>query len=165
MEKKRMNKRGQPEGMGLGTVLAIIAGVVVLVILIIGFTKGFDFIFGKWDILPGQDLETVVKSCEFSAQQGFKADHCSTFKEVAIDGKKQFVNCEDERVKANMDINIENKVGACGLIGGNNPVKNYCTNNVKGTDLDKTLVNGKTCSEWGFTPAAGTSPAAPSLPA
>lgn len=88
-----MRKRGQ-EGIGLGTLLLIILGVVVLVVLIVGFTKGFDFIFGKIGIAPGQSLQTAVASCEIAGQQELKADYCDEFKEVEIDDVKQLVTCD-----------------------------------------------------------------------
>ena len=95
-----MNKRGAE--LAIGTLIIIILGVVVLVLLIVGFTTGFDFFFGKFELLPGQDLETIAQSCRLAAQGDLKIDYCS-FKEIEIDGEKEFVNCKDERLKSSLE--------------------------------------------------------------
>ena len=63
----------------------------------LGFTKGFDFIFGKFDLAPGQDLETVLQGCNVAVQADLRIDYC-TFKKVKVDGVSQYVNCEDGRI-------------------------------------------------------------------
>jgi len=109
-------KRGQ-EGMSIGTLLLIILGVVVLVILILGFTMGFEYIFDKIGLLPGQSLETVAQSCAISVQGDLMVDFCS-FKEVKVDGKKQYVNCNDDRLEPSIvarlvDTDKEIPTGQC----------------------------------------------------
>src|SRR3989338_1828615 len=99
--KRGMGKKGQ-EGMSLGTLLFIILGVVILVVLIVGFSQGFDFIFGKFNLLPGQSLQTVVESCNIAGELKLSADYCSEFKQIKVDGKAEYLNCEDKRVQQNM---------------------------------------------------------------
>ncbi len=98
------NRRGQ-EGLTLTTLLLIVLGIVVVVVLIIGFTRGFDFIFGKVDILPGQDLQAVAESCIVAANAELLIDYCS-FKEVSVEGKDQLVNCEDARLQESIDAKL-----------------------------------------------------------
>ena len=64
--KKGMNKRGQD--LTIGTLVLIVLGVVVLVLLIVGFTKGWGFIFDKFDSAPGKSLETTIQACNFAGQ-------------------------------------------------------------------------------------------------
>ncbi len=87
-----MNKRGQ-EGVTLTTLLLIILGIVVVVIIIIGATQGFDFFFGKIGQLPGQSLQAAVSACEIAGETGLKADYCSQFRKVEINGEEQYVTC------------------------------------------------------------------------
>jgi len=47
MKKIVVDKKGQAEGTGLGTILALIVGVVAVIIIIVGLTQGWGFIFDK----------------------------------------------------------------------------------------------------------------------
>jgi len=94
---KGMNRKGQ-EGVTIGTLLLIVLGIVVVVVLIIGATNGFDFIFGKIDTLPGQDLQAVAQGCIIAAQNSLTLDYCEEFKEIELDGEKRLVNCEYSKI-------------------------------------------------------------------
>ncbi len=142
------NKRGQ-EGITIGTLLLIVLGLVVVVTIIIGATSGFGFIFDKFKLAPGQDLQAVAKSCEIAAQNNLKADYCYTFKEVELDGKSQYVNCEDSRVIASMVEQVD-KSFTCDDVDEKSAIENYCMNNVAEKDWEKILVNGKTCKDYGY---------------
>lgn len=65
------NKRGQ-EGMGIGTLLALLIGLAVAVIVILGFTLGWDKIL-PW--LSPENVDTLVTQCNVactaSSQYGF----------------------------------------------------------------------------------------------
>ena len=89
----RLNRKGQ-EGVTLTTLLLIILGIVVVVIIIIGATQGFDFFFGKIGQLPGQSLQAAVSACEIAGETGLKADYCSQFRKVEINGEEQYVTCD-----------------------------------------------------------------------
>ncbi len=141
MSKEGMNRKGQ-EGLTLTTLLLIVLGIVVVVIIILGFTGGFDFIFGKVKLLPGQDLQAVVTSCQLAAQNGLTADYCLTFKEITIDGVTEFLNCQDARVQSSMDKSIENKVTGCPS-GQNSTVVTKCVELVSNKNYDgKNKING-----------------------
>lgn len=92
---KRFSRKGQD--LSITTLILIVLGVVVLVLLVLGFTKGWDWITSKFDILPGQSLETVAQSCKIAVQSNLIVDFCS-FKAVKVDGVSQYVNCMDSRV-------------------------------------------------------------------
>ena len=143
-------KRGQ-EGMSIGTLLLIILGVVVLVILILGFTMGFEYIFDKIGLLPGQSLETVAQSCAISVQGDLMVDFCS-FKEVKVDGKKQYVNCNDDRLEPSIvarlvDTDKEIPTGQCV-----DAEKAFCEGKkADGKKMADLTVNGKTCVGYEVT--------------
>lgn len=84
-----MEKKGQ--GLSINAIILIILGVAVLVILVLGFTTGWDQ-FAFW--VPGNNVATVVKSCELacSSQSGY--DYCSLKRELkSQEGKFQNITC------------------------------------------------------------------------
>ncbi|HIG52171.1 TPA: hypothetical protein EYQ19_02020 [Candidatus Pacearchaeota archaeon] len=97
MEKRELNKKGQ--NLTIGAVILIVLGVVVLVMLVIGFTKGWSFLFGKFDVLPGSDLETIAQACKIAGEANLMIDFCA-FKKLN-DGN--WVNCEDDRFDKTLD--------------------------------------------------------------
>ena len=133
----RGNKKGQ-EGVTLTTMLLLILGLVVVVLVIIGFTMGWDTVFGKFKFLPGQDLETVKQACGVSASSGLSVDYCS-FKSVTVSGVKEEVNCEDTRLK---DDNV--KPLSCAA-----DVALLECAKLSSKDFDALRLNGKLCVEYG----------------
>src|SRR3989344_2228384 len=96
------------------TVILIILGLVVLVMMIIGFTKGWDFFFGKFDELPSE-LQTIAKACVLYAQGGLGIDFC----QYRLVGK-ELVNCRDTRIDAQLkaeDIDTTSASLKCGTDG------------------------------------------------
>ncbi|PIN92994.1 hypothetical protein COU54_04550 [Candidatus Pacearchaeota archaeon CG10_big_fil_rev_8_21_14_0_10_31_24] len=93
------NKKGQ-EGITLGTLLLIILGVVVVVVIIIGATSGFDFVFSKFKLAPGQSLEAKTQACIVAAKTNLNADFCREFDEVEIAGANQYVSCNFDSIKS-----------------------------------------------------------------
>ncbi len=90
-----MNKRGQ--NITLGTIILIILGVVVMVILIFGFTTGW----GKlWERLTGtagnSNVDTVVTACNLACNTENKYGYCREVKNVKLGGGKNLVgSCEN----------------------------------------------------------------------
>src|SRR3989338_4737790 len=145
MKKRSVIENKKAQDLTIGTLVLVVLGVVVLVLLIIGFTVGFDFIIDKFRIAPGQNLEAIAQSCKFSAEGSLKIDYCS-FKEVRIEGKKQYINCQDNRVqtaiKDEIDINTDT------FCDNFDDARDYCVKN--NLDLDET-VNGVTCEGYGIS--------------
>lgn len=77
----------------ISTVILIILGLAVLVMLIVGFTQGFDFLFGLFDRAPS-DLQQIASACELYAAGSLSIDFC-TFREAG----DELVNCNDPRIK------------------------------------------------------------------
>lgn len=78
----------------ISTVILIILGLAVLVMLIVGFTQGFDFLFGLFDRAPS-DLQQIASACELYVAGSLSIDFC-TFREAG----DELVNCNDPRIKA-----------------------------------------------------------------
>jgi hypothetical protein len=137
-----MEKEGQ--GLSISTLILIVLGVVVLVVIVIGFISGTDFLFEKFGLLPGQSLETVAQSCNIAATANLRVDYCQEFKEVKIDGKKQYVNCEFDDLRGSIGDTLD--------CGGRDYVREKCSSLLKGdTRLDPNaiIVNGLSCESWG----------------
>jgi hypothetical protein len=66
------NKRGQ--GLPVNAIILIILGVVLLVMLIIGFTLGWDKL-APW--IGGDNVEDVVSSCGVACSTGGKYAYCT----------------------------------------------------------------------------------------
>jgi hypothetical protein len=76
-----LNKRGQ--GLSVNAIILIVLGVVVLAVLIFGFTVGF----GK--ILPfissGDNVETIKTACSTACSTSNTLGYCTTPREIKID--------------------------------------------------------------------------------
>jgi hypothetical protein len=93
------NKRGQD--LSIGTLILIVLGIIVLVLLILGFTMGWDNLWGKINIFGGSTTRSdVVNACKLAASSQDTYTFCSkTFeiKEKDVDGKMKPVTlkCSD----------------------------------------------------------------------
>ena len=76
------NKRGQ--GLSTNAIILIILGIFILVILIVGFTMGWDTI-APW--LSKENVDDVVTSCALACNTLSEYDFCSQ-KRVLIDEEK-----------------------------------------------------------------------------
>jgi len=92
---KDFNKRGQRD-ISIGTILLIILGVVVIIVLVLGFTGTFGDIFGKRAAIPG-NVAAVEQGCKVAVQAGLIADYCYSFKKIS---DTEYINCEDNRISA-----------------------------------------------------------------
>lgn len=137
------NKKAQ-EGITIGTLLLIVLGAVVVVVIILGATGGLNFVFSKINLVPGQDLQAVVSSCEVAALNGLKADYCG-YKQAKIDNVKQYVNCEDTRIKDSMSAEAQTK--ATELTCETEEANSYCqTLFSQGKVESTTRVNNVLCA-------------------
>lgn len=132
---KRLSRKGQE--LSITTLILIVLGVVILVLLILGFTRGWDWIIGKFDLLPGQSLETLAQSCNVAAQGGLAVDFCS-FKKIKVDSVTQYLNCQDPRLQAS--ITSEDKPSC-----SPDAAKQYC---ISQKLKDDALINSQACSSF-----------------
>ena len=76
-----INKKAQE--MSLNTIILIILGLVVLVVLIIGFTVGFKNL--KEKIIPSNNIQTIADQCNLACSLGQEYDYCSKERELKSD--------------------------------------------------------------------------------
>lgn len=139
--KKGLNKKGQD--LSIGTLILIVLGIVVLVLLILGFSLGWSNLWDKVNIFGGgASIADVVTRCnlEITSNNGF--GYCQKFDKVKVSGQVEYVNCQDPRVEDQLD----NKL-SCGEARKTyfESAKLYCNQigNTLGTKDVK--INGLTC--------------------
>ena len=95
-----MDKRGQ--GLSTNTIILLILGLVILVVLILGFTLGWNKIF---PFLSGNNVQTVVNNCEAACSTQAKFDFCSAPR-MLNDGETKIegVTCYDLSINPDYSI-------------------------------------------------------------
>jgi len=79
------NKKAQ--GMSITTIILIILGLVVLVVLILGFTMGWSNI-KDW-IIPSNNVDSIADKCNIACATGSTYDYCTTLRTITIDGNDE----------------------------------------------------------------------------
>jgi len=82
------NKKAQ--GLSTTTIILIILGVIILVVLVFGFTMGWDNL-KDW-VAPSDNVEKVVTKCSVACAAGIKADWCKAQGLVTKDHKEDLKN-------------------------------------------------------------------------
>jgi hypothetical protein len=147
-----LNRKGD---VTITTVILIILGLAVLIFLIIGFTKGFDFFFGKFDDAPGSALETVAQSCKIAAEANLLIDFCR-YRVVEVNGKDNLLNCRHptvlESLRATSGANFDSGVLTCGEVPASpndDKIKAACNELISKNKLGEVKVNnGAYCSTY-----------------
>ena len=75
------NKRGQE--MSTTTIILIILGVIVLVVLVLGFRIGWDKVL---PFLPSNNVQNVVTACSSACATGSEYDFCTAERTLKADG-------------------------------------------------------------------------------
>jgi len=157
------NKKGQD--LSIGTLILIVLGIIVLVILILGFSLGWGSLWEKINIFSGgSSIGEVVTACNLAGTQSNKYGYCQDFKTVKIDGKTEYLNCQDSRIQSSLEgerITCENNVRDsakwyCLELGNDRQIKD--TTEVNGfnckTDLTvKNIPDGASPIDNPYTPA------------
>ena len=86
------NKRGQ--GLSVNAIIMIVLGVVVLAVLILGFTMGWKNI-APW-IGAGNNVDTIVKACGVACGTQSQYDFCTI--------QRDLKDAEDNEVKASCEV-------------------------------------------------------------
>jgi len=84
-------KRGQ--GMSLTTIILIIIGIVVLFILIWGFSTGWNNLWSKVTgrVTPS-NVDAVVSGCQLACQTGAKYDFCDSVRTMKFGEERNITN-------------------------------------------------------------------------
>ncbi|MEM4259164.1 MAG: hypothetical protein QXS38_00155 [Candidatus Pacearchaeota archaeon] len=100
------NKKGQE--MSVATLVLVVIGIVILVLLILGFSMGWQNLWNKINILgPSSDISTVIQSCQLAASSGDKYAYCSEFKQVKISGETVYLNCQSNQVDTSLSSRLD----------------------------------------------------------
>lgn len=75
-----MNKRGQE--LSTSTIILIILGIIVLVLLILGFTMGWSNIL---PFIKSNNIDSISQNCEIACTTQADFEWCSSDKEIRID--------------------------------------------------------------------------------
>ncbi len=82
------NKRGQ--GLSTNAIILIVLGVVILVVLIIGFTMGWDNL-APW--LSSDNVDTIANQCQVACATRSVYDFCTKPRELKASGVTYPGNC------------------------------------------------------------------------
>lgn len=108
-------KRGQ--GLSVNAIILIVLGVIILVILILGFFLGWSTIF---PFLSTNNVQTVVSNCDNACSTSAKYDFCTVEREVKDEKKNEVTgNCN---LFANLDIFQNYGVARCTGLCENKPL-------------------------------------------
>ncbi len=82
----RGDKKGQQ--MTLGTIIAIVLGIAVLVLLIWGFSSGWNNLWDRISEVGGGSInvDTIKNACVLSCQKGSSYGFCEQVRKVTIEG-------------------------------------------------------------------------------
>ncbi len=144
MIKRGMNKKGQD--LSIGTLILIVLGIIVLVLLILGFSLGWSNLWEKINIFKGgSSIGDVVTACKIAVTSQDVYSYCQDFKKIKVDGKTEYVNCLDGRVESGLD----SKITTCS--DKSTLEKEYCKtlikNNEKNAKVDGLQCNTLKCVE------------------
>lgn len=102
-----VNKKAQD--LSIGTLILIVLGIIVLVLLILGFSMGWSNLWEKINIFSGgSSISDVITNCNVLVTSGSTYSYCNDFKKIKGDnGKTEYVNCEDPRVKGGLATQLD----------------------------------------------------------
>ena len=104
-----MNKKGVE--MTIGTIVVIILALVVLVVLIYGFSTGWG---NLWENILGYgggkvNVQTVIESCRVACQTGGEYDYCTKNRSVTFvqNAKPEPVSCRQIATRLPQDLSCD----------------------------------------------------------
>jgi hypothetical protein len=98
------NTKGQD--LSIGTLILIVLGIIVLVLLILGFTIGWGNLWDKINIFGGSStLSDVTTACKLAATSQDVYSFCLDFNNIDVNGRSEYVNCQDDRLRLDDRLN------------------------------------------------------------
>ena len=139
MRRSILDKKRAQE-MSISTIVILALAVIVLVVVVLGFSKGWNYIFSKIAFLP-DDLTTAVTACEtYAGSEALAVSFCQP-KELRINGVKQYMNCNSVLDEAKKVIETPGYVTkSCVALD----LAKFCSDNKL---KEGKLVNGNPCPE------------------
>jgi hypothetical protein len=138
-----VNKKAQD--LSIGTLILIVLGIIVLVLLILGFSMGWGNLWDKINIFGGgSSIGDVSTSCNLAVSNGNAGlyDYCQNFRKVKVNGQTEYVNCQDNRLQLTGSLNC----------GDTDYAKEQCKklSSEQGSKYDDTIkVNNVACKSKG----------------
>jgi len=149
--------------MAIGTMVMLVLALLVLVVVALGFWKGWDYVFGSMGLLPN-DLNKAVTVCQqYATSDMLSASFCEK-KALTINNIKGTYNCNDiynEAIKtmAPDKIGYERDTTKCTVVESCKGTPTACKSLV---EADCNVQKGCT---WSSTACTGISTACPSITA
>lgn len=100
-----MNKKGQ--GLSVNAIIMIVLGVVVLAVLILGFTMGWNNI-APW-LGGGDNVNTIVTACGVACGTQSQYDFCTVQREIKVDSNVLETINNNKKDDAVVNLSITNK--------------------------------------------------------
>jgi hypothetical protein len=118
----RPNKKAQD--LSIGTLILIVLGIVVLVLLILGFTMGWENLWNKINIFGGtSSVADVATACRLALTSQDKYTLCEKIWDIKEgDNPKEKVGCRDSRVLSSLG----KQPSDLGCTNTYNPLKKKC---------------------------------------
>ena len=137
---KRMNKKGQD--LTVGTLILIVLGVIILVLLVLGFTMGWDKVWSYLGFTTSSDIQNKISSCNTAALSTTR-DYCLRLDEVKLeDGIKMYITCQYPAVESQLAQRASCDQGDVSLA-----IANKCKGLIDGLRADANANNKKDCSK------------------
>jgi hypothetical protein len=119
-----VNKKAQ--NLSLTTIILIVLGIVLLVLLIWGFSTGWGNLWERINFWSGgSNVDTIKQACDLACSTGSEAKYCSEVKTLKLNEKTIKGSCknfEDEEVGISCSKNLCNTANTyeqtCSDLGG-----------------------------------------------
>jgi|SRR3989344_8336832 len=96
------NKRGQD--LSIGTLILIVLGIIVLVLLILGFSMGWSNLWEKINIFGGSSsVGDIATACQLALTSQDKYTLCEKTWKVKIDKEEKVLYCSHSLVKSSLE--------------------------------------------------------------
>ena len=127
-----MNKKGAE--MTIGTIIIIVLALVVLVVLIYGFSSGWTNLWEKITGFGGgkNNVQSIVQSCQLACTTGSKYDWCLKSRNIVTDDGPLVGITTGEGLSKKQNYGLE---AGCGAIKCDNPINCLALDSVRNTLL------------------------------
>ena len=130
--KKEMNKKAAE--MTIGTIIVIILALVVLVVLIYGFTTGWANLFEKIGVFGGgkSNVQTIVQGCQLACSTSSSYDWCDKQRNIIVDDEANAGKTIPLKEKTCKDLSATGKYGLEDCTGISCAEDKTCRTGLKG---------------------------------
>jgi hypothetical protein len=123
----KINKKGQD--LSIGTLILIVLGIIVLVLLVLGFSIGWSNLWEKINIFGGtSSVGDVVTACNLAITAQDKFTQCQKTWDIKVEGTSTKIYCKHSLVKGSLN----SQILGCSIEQNRAIFKNVCES-MKGT--------------------------------